>query len=122
MSTLTSKILLVFAFGILLGLFICIKFSFLSFISIVGSLIALFIYTLKDATGLKYNQDKYFIIISFVVYSASLIVSLISITTIILFIGYELLTNNKAIKQVNKQLFPFYLIIVFILIVKMIIR
>ncbi|MDR2395738.1 MAG: hypothetical protein LBD57_03985 [Endomicrobium sp.] len=120
MSKVTSKILLVFAFGILLG--ICINFSFLYFISITSSLIALFIYTLKDAAGLKYNQDKYFISVSIVVYTASLIFSLISITTIILFIGYELLTNNKSMQQANKQLFSFYLIIVFIFIGKMIIR
>ncbi|MDR2066680.1 MAG: hypothetical protein LBP57_02440 [Endomicrobium sp.] len=119
MSKLSSKFLLVFAFGILLG--ICINFSFFSFISIAGSLTALFIYTLKDATGLKYNQDKYFIIISFVVYTASLIFSLISITTIILFIGYELLTNNKSIQQTNKQLLPFYAIIAFMLFVKILV-
>jgi uncharacterized membrane protein len=82
----------------------------------------LFIYTLKDATGLKHNQDKYFVIISIILYAVSLIFSLISITVIILFIGYELLTNNKTIHQANKQLFPIYLIIIFVGICKMAIR
>jgi uncharacterized membrane protein len=101
---------------------ICIKFSFLIFVSIACSLLALFIYTLKDATGLKHYQDKYFIISSVILYAISLIFSLISITIIILFIGYELLTNNTSIQQANKQLFPFYLIIILILIGKMAIR
>ena len=120
MSKLTSKFLLVFVFGLILG--ICIKFSFFSFISMASSLVALFIYTLKDGTGLKHNQDKYFIIFSTILYAVSLIFSLISMTVIILFIGYELLTNSKSIQQASKQLFPLYLIIILVFIGKMAIR
>jgi uncharacterized membrane protein len=86
------------------------------------ALVALFIYTLKDATGLKYNQDKYLIVFSAILYAVSLIFSLISTTVIMLFIGYELITNNNSIQQTNKQLFPFYLIIILGFIGKMAIR
>jgi hypothetical protein len=115
-SKLSSKFLLVFAFGILLG--VCIRFSFLAFVGLFCSLVALFIYTLKDTTGLKYNQDKRFISISFALYAISLTLSLISATTILLFIGHELFTNNRSVHKANKQLLPFYAIIVFILFVK----
>ncbi|MDR0617346.1 MAG: hypothetical protein LBG23_00980 [Endomicrobium sp.] len=119
MKSLTAKILVVFIFGILLG--VCIKFSFLAFLGLLCSLVALFIYTLKDATGLKHNQGKHFIFISLALYAISLMLSLISTTTIILFIGYELFTNNKSVQQANKQLFLFYAIIVFMLFVKILV-
>lgn len=119
MSKLSSKFLLVFTFGILLG--VCIKFSFLAFVGLFCSLVALLIYTLKYATGLKHNQDKLFIFISLALYAVSLLLSLRSAITIILFIGYELLTNNKSIQQANKQLLPFYAIIVFMLFVKILV-
>ncbi|MDR1244274.1 MAG: hypothetical protein LBJ79_03740 [Endomicrobium sp.] len=115
MKSLTAKILVVFIFGVLLG--VCIKFSFLAFVGLFCSLGALFIYTLKDATGLKHNQYKHFIFVSLALYAISLMLSLISAITIVLFIGYELFTNNKSVQQANKQLLPFYAIIIFVLFV-----
>lgn len=117
MSHVIRKVLLIFSvFAIGLSMWL----SHLYFIGIGCSLIAFFIYTLKNATGLKYNQDKVFVILSFVLYIISLVFSLKSSVIIALFTSYELFVA-KSIRHTAKQLLPFYLAIVLMFIGKRII-
>jgi hypothetical protein len=59
------------------------------FLALILTLISVFVYTVHDAEGLKYNQDKYFIVISALLYFAALAVSLCSAISIVLLAGYE---------------------------------
>jgi hypothetical protein len=99
--------LIVFAFGLICGFFI--KCSFWSFIALIIALVAVFVYTMRDAQGLKHNQDKYFIATSAALYLVALLISIYALIAIILFTLYEMF-NGKSFKAASLRLLPMHII------------
>ncbi|MDR1122451.1 MAG: hypothetical protein LBL02_00225 [Endomicrobium sp.] len=64
---------------------------------------------MRDAKGLKHNQDKYFIALSVLLYFAALAVSLCSAISIALLTGYEI-SKTKNLKTLLLKLFPHIII------------
>jgi hypothetical protein len=99
--------LIVFALGLICGFFV--KCSFWSFIALILALLSVFVYTTRDAQGLKHNQDKYFTVISAALYLAALLISIYAIIAIIPFMLYEML-NGKSFKAASLRLLPIHII------------
>lgn len=76
-----------------------------------------FVYTFTDATGLKYNQDKHFLLLSLFLYIAALAFSLYASALPLAVFVYEKLNNkNAAIKTIRKKVY-FYFLITFIAVI-----
>ncbi|GHT61674.1 hypothetical protein AGMMS49950_05490 [Endomicrobiia bacterium] len=107
--------LIVFALVLIFGL--CIKFSFLSLLAVVIALVALFIYTMRDAQGLKYNQYKYFVVISAALYFIALLFLSSAVIILVLFAGYEI-SNGRTWKVATLRLLPVFIITLFMMFMK----
>jgi hypothetical protein len=81
------------------------------FLALIVTLISVFIYTICDAGGLKHNQDKYFIVMSALLYFAALAISLCSAISIVLLAGYEI-SKGKNLKTLSLRLLPHIIITV----------
>jgi hypothetical protein len=112
MQKFNLQTLAVFSAGLFLGLFV--KFSFLTFSALLVILVAVFVYAMRDAKGLKYNQDKQFIVISIILYLVALLLSLNSMIAFILFVGYEV-SNERSLKIITHRIFPFFIITLLVL-------
>ncbi|MDR1663041.1 MAG: hypothetical protein LBR59_01345 [Endomicrobium sp.] len=64
---------------------------------------------MRDASGLKHNQDKYFIVISILLYFAALAISLCSVIAIVLLMGYEI-SKGKNFKTLSLRVLPYVII------------
>ncbi|MCA6069686.1 MAG: hypothetical protein LE180_00965 [Endomicrobium sp.] len=107
MQKFSLQTLLVFSFGLIFGLFM--KFSFVVLLALLVALIAVFIYTMRDAAGLKRGQCSQFIIVSATLYLVALLLSSYSIVVLVLFVGYEVF-NKRELKTINYRMLPFFLI------------
>ena len=116
MQKFSLQTLLVFSFGLMFGLFM--KFSFVVLLALLVALIAVFIYTIRDAAGLKHGQCYQFIIISATLYLTALLLSSYSIVVLVLFVGYEV-SNKRALKTINYRMSPFFIITFLVLLKKM---
>jgi hypothetical protein len=113
MQKFNLQTLIVFTSGLIFGL--CIK---LSFLAVIIALVALFIYTMRDGQGLKYNQYKYFVATSAILYFIALLFSSYAILILVIFAGYELL-NGKTWKVATLRLFPIFIIALFAIFMKL---
>jgi uncharacterized membrane protein len=105
--------LIVFALGLICGFF-C-KCSFWSLLALFIALVAVFIYTMHDARGLKHNQGKHFIAISAVLYFVALIVSFYAVISLVIFVIYEVF-NRKSFKTMTLRLLPTYIVTLLIIV------
>jgi hypothetical protein len=80
-------------------------------------LLAVFIYTLRYAEGLKHNQDKYFVVMSLILYAAALLLSVYFALTLILFVCCEF-SRKSNFKTISIKLFYFIIITIFVLLFK----
>lgn len=112
MQKFNLQTLIVFALGLIFCL--CIKFSFLSILAVVIALVSLFIYTIRDAQGVKYNQYKCFVIISSALYFIALLFSSFAVIILVLFAGYEV-SNGRTWKVATLRLLPILIITLFII-------
>jgi hypothetical protein len=103
----TFQLLLAFSLGLIFGLLM--DFSVTLFLSLILTLICVFIYTMRDAGGLKHNQDKYFIVMSALLYLASLAITLCSAIAIVLLAVYEI-SKGKNLKTLSLRLLPHIII------------
>jgi hypothetical protein len=101
------QFLLVFVLGLISGLLM--KFSVTLLLALAVTLVSVFVYTMHDASGLKHNQDKYFIIISVLLYFLALIISLYSAIGLILLALYEI-SKGKNFKILSLRLLPHIII------------
>jgi hypothetical protein len=99
--------LAIFLLGLIVG--ICIRLSFTIFLAMLFATGSVFIYTMQDAEELKKNQDKYFLIISSLLYLASVLLSIYLTTALILFISYEF-SQKRNFKTTILRLIPFVII------------
>jgi hypothetical protein len=90
------------------------KILIFNFSALLVILVAVFIYAMRDIKGLKYNQDKQFIVISIVLYLIALLPSLIYMIVFILFVGYEV-SNERSLKIITHRVLPFFIITLFVL-------
>ncbi|MCA6070884.1 MAG: hypothetical protein LE168_00595 [Endomicrobium sp.] len=107
MQKFSLQTLLVFSFGLIFGLFM--KFSFEVLLALLVALIAVFIYTMQDAAGLKYGQCSQFIIVSATLYLTALLLSFYSIVVLVLFVGYEV-SNKRELRIMGYRMLPFFII------------
>lgn len=105
----TLQLLLTFSLGLICGLLM--EFSVTLFLALILTLISVFVYTMRDASGLKHNQDKYFIVMSSLLYFAALAISLCSAIAIVLLTGYEI-SKEKNLKTLSLRLLPHIIITV----------
>jgi hypothetical protein len=105
----TLQLLLTFSLGLIFGLLM--EFSVTLFLSLILSLISVFIYTRHDAGGAKHNQDKYFVVMSALLYFVALAISLCSAMAIVLLAGYEI-SKGKNLKTLSLRLLPHIIITV----------
>jgi Na+/H+ antiporter NhaC len=105
----TLQFLLAFSLGLIFGLLM--KFSLPLFLALVATMLSVFIYTMRDAEGLKHNQDKYFVVMSALLYFIALAVSLCSSIAIVLLAGYEI-SKEKNLKTLSLRLLPHIIITV----------
>jgi amino acid transporter len=112
MQKFNLQTLIVFALGLIFGF--CIKFSFLALLAILIALVALFIYTMRDAKELKHNQGKYFVVISAVLYFIALLFSPYAIMILVLFTGHEA-SNRRTWKVATLRLLPVFIITLLVL-------
>jgi hypothetical protein len=101
------QLLLIFFLGLLFGLLM--EFSVPLIFALLIVLIATYIYTMRDATGLKHNQDKCLIAVSVLLYFGALAISLYSTIILVLLTAYEV-SNRKDIKTLSIRLFPYVII------------
>jgi hypothetical protein len=113
MQKFNLQTLLVFSFGLIFGL--CVKFSFITLLALLIALTAVFIYTMRDATGLKHHQDTQFVVISAILYLTALLLSPFSIVVLILFTVYEI-SNERPNKKILLRLSPVFIITLLVLI------
>jgi hypothetical protein len=113
MQKLNFQTLVIFSLGLITGIFI--RFSFTTLLAMLLASVSVFIYTLQDAKELKQNQDKYFVIISSLLYLAALLLSVYLTAALILFVSYEL-SQKRNPKTIILRLLPFILITLFSLI------
>jgi uncharacterized membrane protein YkvI len=87
------------------------EFSVTLFLALILTLISVFIYTMRDLEGLKHNQNKYFIVMSALLYFAALAISLCSAIAIVLLAGYEI-SKRKNLKSLSLRLLSHIIITV----------
>lgn len=116
MQKFSLQTLLVFFVGLIFGLFM--KFSFVALLALLVAVIAVFIYAMQDAAGLKHSQCSQFIIISAILYLTALLLSSYSIVALVLFVGYEI-SNKRELKTINYRVLPFFIITFLVLLKKM---
>jgi ABC-type branched-subunit amino acid transport system permease subunit len=114
MQKLNFQTLVIFSLGLITG--ILIRFSFTTLLAMLLAAISVFIYTLQDAKELKQNQDRYFAIISSLLYLAALLLSVYLTAALILFVSYEFCQRRNS-KTIILRLLPFILITLFSLII-----
>jgi hypothetical protein len=104
-----SKLLLflIFFLGIFFGLLT--NFSIPLILALLVATLAAYTYTMRDASGLKHNQAKYFIVISALLYFVSLAISLYSTVILIILALYEIF-NGKNLKVLSLSLLPYIII------------
>jgi hypothetical protein len=95
------QFLLVFVLGLICGLLM--KFSVTLLLALGVTLVSAFVYTMRDASGLKHNQDKYFIIISVLLYFLALAISLYSVIALVLLALYEV-SKGKNFRTLSLRL------------------
>ena len=103
----TLQLLLAFSLGLIFGLLM--KFSMTLFLALIVTLLSVFIYTMRDAGGLKHKQDKYFIVMSALLYFAALAISLCSSIALVLLAVYEI-SKGKNLKTLSLRLLPHIII------------
>jgi hypothetical protein len=99
--------LVIFSLGLITGT--CIRFSFTTLLAMLFASISIFIYTMQDTEGLKKNQDKYFLIISSLIYLAAVLLSIYLTAALILFVSYEF-SQKRNFKTIILRLLPFIII------------
>jgi hypothetical protein len=87
----------------------CIRFSFTVLLAMFFASVSIFIYTMQFAEGLKKNQDRYFLIISSLLYLTAVLLSVYLTMALILFIGYEF-SQKRNFKTIIPRLLPFIII------------
>jgi hypothetical protein len=102
--------LVIFSLGLVTGT--CIKFSFTILLAMLFALVSILIYGMQDAEELKKNQDKYFLIISSLLYLAAVLLSVYLTAALILFVSYEL-SSKRNFKTIILRLLPFIVITLF---------
>ncbi|MDR3306059.1 MAG: hypothetical protein LBS61_00020 [Endomicrobium sp.] len=105
----TLQFLLVFFLGLIFGLLT--KFSATLSLALALTLVSIFIYTMRDTSGLKHNQDKYFIVISALLYFVALAISLYLAIVLVLLAIYEI-SKGKNLKTLSLRLLPYIIITV----------
>ncbi|MDR3195491.1 MAG: hypothetical protein LBT58_01685 [Endomicrobium sp.] len=103
----TVQLLSVFFLGLIFGLLT--KFSVTLLLVLAPTLVSVFIYTMRDTSGLKHNQDKYFIVISALLYFVDLAISLYSAIALVLLAIYEI-SEGKNFKTLSLRLLPHIII------------
>jgi len=114
MPKLNFQTLVIFSLGLITG--ICLRFSFTILLSMLFASVSIFIYTMQDAEELKKNQDKYFLIISSLLYLAAVLLSVYLTAALILFVSYEFF-QKRNFKTMILRLLPFIVIALFSLVV-----
>jgi hypothetical protein len=99
--------LAIFSLGLVTG--ICTRFSFTVLLAMLFAAVSMFIYTMQDAEKLKKNQDKYFLIISSLLYLAAVLLSIYLTAALILFVSYEF-SKKRNFKIIILRLLPFIII------------
>jgi hypothetical protein len=107
MQKFSLQTIIVFSLGLICGF--CIEFSFLCLVALFIALSSVFIYTIRDAQGLKHNQDLYLIFISSTLYLLALLISIYGIVALILFTLYEF-SKKRTLKAIVLRLLPIYII------------
>jgi hypothetical protein len=110
-----SQTLAIFSLGLITG--ICIRFSFAILLAILFAAVSIFIYAMQDAEGLKKNQDKYFLIISSLLYLAAVLLSIYLSAVLILFVSYEF-SKKRNFKTIILRLLPFIVITILSLVMQ----
>jgi hypothetical protein len=101
------QILVVFSLGLITGS--CIRFSFKILLAILFASISIFIYTMQYAEELKKNQDKYFLIISSLLYMVAVLLSIYLTAALVLFVSYEF-SQKRNFKTMVLRMLPFVII------------
>jgi hypothetical protein len=107
--------LVIFSLGLITG--ICIRFSSTILLAMLFAAVSIFIYTMQDAEQLKKNQDKYFLIISSLLYLAAVLFSIYLSAVLILFVSYEF-SKKRNFKTIILRLLPFIIITILSLIMQ----
>jgi hypothetical protein len=113
MHKFSLQTLIVFVLGLICGFFV--NCSFWPLLALLIALASVFIYTMRDAQGLKHNQAAYFIAISTILYLVALLISFYAVIVLIPFALYEIF-NKKTLKAMTLRLLPIYFITLLVLI------
>ncbi|MDR1087392.1 MAG: hypothetical protein LBL16_04065 [Endomicrobium sp.] len=114
MRKFSLQTLIVFALGLTCGFFV--NCSFWPLLALLIALVSVFIYTMRDAQGLKHTQAAQFIAISTILYLVALLISFYAVIALIPFALYELF-NKKTLKAMTLRLLPIYIITLIVLII-----